>query len=102
MAGLGDYGLRLGRVDSAGVDVTDAAGLSQHVFENRHGRRARCGSSADSPGAANAGVDEIHRWNRISFRRTRFSVCLHYHRVRCGFGVPFAHRFGDNAKDAGA
>src|SRR5207247_2590819 len=82
LAGLGDYGLRLGGVDSAGVDVTDAARLSQHVFENRHGRRPRGGSRVDSPGAANARADKIHRWKRTSFRRARFSICLHYHRMR--------------------
>ena len=102
MAGLGDYGLRLGGVDSAGVDVTDPTRLSQHLSENRHGRRPCCGGVVDSPGAANAGADKIHRWKRIGFRRAGFSFCFHYHRVRCCFGVSFAHRFGNNAEDAGA
>src|SRR5882724_7802437 len=102
MAGLGDYGLRLGGVDSAGVDVTDSTRLSQHLSENRHGRRSCCGGVVDSPGAANAGADKIHRWKRIGVRRPGFSFCLHYHRVRCCFGVSFAYRFGNNAEDAGA
>src|SRR2546430_4007100 len=69
MAGLGDYGLRLGGVDSAGVDVTDPTRLSQHLSENRHGRRPCCGGVVDLPRAANAGADKIHRWKRIGFRR---------------------------------
>ena len=38
----------------------------------------------------------------LVFAGPGFSICLHHHRVRCCFRVPFAHRFGNNAEDAGA
>ena len=38
----------------------------------------------------------------LVFAGPGFSFCLHYHRVRCCFGLSFAHRFGNNAEDAGA
>ena len=40
MAGVGDHDLRPGGLDPAGLDVADAARLSQHVFETWDGRGA--------------------------------------------------------------
>ena len=60
MARLGDHDLRTSGVDSASVDVADAAGLSQHVHENRHRCCARGRGSADPSGVANAGADKVH------------------------------------------
>ena len=102
MARLGDHDLRAGGIDPAGVDVADAAGLSQHLHENRH-RRCACGRGGlDSPGAANAGADKIHRRERIGFCRSGVSFCLHHHRVWRRFRISLAHRFGNDTENAGA
>src|SRR5438105_509479 len=99
---MGDHDLRIGRVDSAGLDVAHAARLFEHVFEARNGRCAGSRSYSDSSDAANAIPDEIHRWLGTCFRRTSVSVRLHHDRVWRGVGISFADRVGDDAEDAGA
>ena len=74
MAGLGDHDLRTGRLDSAGLDVADAARLSQHVFEAGHRRHAGGCGRADQSDAADARYYQIHRWQRPCLRRSSFSL----------------------------
>ena len=66
----------------AGVDVADAARLSQHVLETRHRGGARRRRHPDSPDAAHARHHKIRRRQRLRLRRTGVSLRLHHHRLR--------------------
>ena len=101
LAGVGDYDLRPHCVDPAGVDVTHAARLFEHILEVGDGRCACHRGGTDSPDVANAGHNKIYWWERARFRRAGLPLRFYHDRLRRGFRFSFAHRFGHDAENAG-
>ena len=98
---LGDHDLRTPGFCFACLASPGAARLPEHFHENWNGRLARPGDRPDCPAAANAGTDQVHRWNGPGLRRAGLSLLLHHNSVCRGFRLPRAHCVGHHAEIAG-